>query len=126
MVKIRKLNIYNNPKDRELIEKLPCSFCGEHELKFSAAYGYESRFEDSDFVCSNCGCSYAVGLFFPDTTIEECKEMMRKRALGYYDQLRKDYEEKLGIVNIFKKKLEMFEDNFNPSKRGKRGRSISQ
>ena len=121
LVKIKKLDIYKL-KDREILEKQPCAFCGKIKLCFNTSSGYESHFSDSDFDCLNCGCSYPVGLFIPDKTLDECKEMMRRRAAGYYAQLKKDHQEKSDIATRIKKRLEMYESNFNPSKRDKLGK----
>jgi hypothetical protein len=119
--KTRKLDVYKL-KDRELIEKLPCAFCGERKISFKASDGYESHFSDSDFECLNCGCCYPVGLFIPDKNLDECKEMMTRRALGYYNQLKKDYLEKFDITTRLKERMKMYEDNFNPSKRDELGK----
>jgi hypothetical protein len=109
-------------KDRELIEKLPCAFCGAYQISFIGSDGYGTHFSDSDFDCLNCHCSYPVGLFIPDKTLKECKDMMRRRALGYYNQLMKDYQEKSEITTRLKKRLEMYEANYNPSKRDELGK----
>jgi hypothetical protein len=121
MAQIRKLDMCKL-KDRELIEKLPCAFCGAYKINFIGSEGYESHFSDSDFDCLNCRCSYPVGLFVPNITLEQCKEMMRKRASGYYNQLMENYQEKLEIVTRLKKRLEMYEAHFNPSKREELGK----
>lgn len=121
MAIIRKLDM-SLLKDRELIEKLPCAFCGKRKISFTPSTGYESHFSDSDFDCFNCGCSYPVGLFYPQLTLSECKDIMRRRAAGHHQALMKDYQDKLEVLSRIKKRLEMYETNYNPSKRDELGR----
>ena len=109
-------------EDRQEIEKLPCAFCGQTScVTFSQSGGYESHFADSDFNCILCGCSYPVGLFF-GKTIDDCKELLLRRARGYYDELVNEAKEKSEILERYKKKIQMYENNFNPSKREKLGK----
>lgn len=121
MAQARKLDVWK-VKDRQEIEKLPCAFCGECKIHFVSSSGYEAHFSDSDFDCLNCGCSYPVGLFFPDKTLEECKEMMRRRAAGHYEMLKKSCKEKLEDVERLRNQMIIYESSFNPSKRDKVGK----
>lgn len=115
MAEIGKLNMYSY-KDREKIIKLPCAFCGEFEITFIGSSGYESHFSDSEFNCLTCGCSYPIHVF-ENKTLAECKELMERRAAGYYIRLENEYKEKQEINEKLKKRLKMYESNYNPSKR---------
>lgn len=115
MAEIGKLNMYSY-KDREMIKTLPCAFCGEYEISFRASEGYESHFSDSNFNCLKCGCSYPIDLF-ENKTLEECKNLMERRAGYHYQWYVEQYKEKLEEVTRIKKRLEMYESNYNPSKR---------
>jgi len=115
MQKEKELDMYKQ-EHREIVQSLPCGFCGEKKLGFSLSSGYESHFTDSEFVCSSCWTPYPVTLFM-GKTISDCVENMQKYARKQLIYLQKEQEEHENDLGRIKAKIRLFKDTYNPSVR---------